>query len=271
MYLLFDIGATKTRLAVSKDKRSFDKPVIFDTPKDFNEGIKKIVKEARKLTPNNFRAVCGGITGTLDKDHSKLTRSPNLSSWVMQPIQEKLEQEFKCPVFIENDAAIVGLGEALAGSGIGDSIVVYITVSTGVGGVRIVNGEIDEHSYGFEPGNELLDMQHSLEDMVSGSAVMERFNKKPFEIPQSDHLWNELAEKLAFGLHNSIVHWSPDSIVLGGSMIVGDPAIRIEDVKRYLKEISKVYPNIPEIKKARLGAFGGIYGAIYYLNNRLND
>jgi len=80
-------------------------------------------------------------------------------------------------VFIENDASIVGLGEAVSGAGMGEEIVVYITVSTGVGGTRIVSGEIDEHAYGFEPGHELINMQDSLEDLVSGTAVEERLIK----------------------------------------------------------------------------------------------
>ena len=132
-----------------------------------------------------------------------------------------------------------------------------------------MNKEIDEHAYGFEPGNELIDMEHSLEDLVSGSSVEDRFGKKPYEIPQEDHLWDELAEKLAFGLHNSIVHWSPDSIVLGGSMIVGDPAISVVDIEKHLKDISKVYPTLPKVRKATLGAVGGLHGALHYLNSRL--
>lgn len=269
MYILFDIGATKTRIALSKDRKHFEDPVIFDTLPEYKDGLKKLVKEIRKLTPKNPKALAGGVTGTLDEDRKTLTRSPNLAGWVGHPLVEDLEKEFKCSVFLENDASIVGLGEATAGAGAGDEIVVYITVSTGVGGTRIVDGVIDEHAYGFEPGHELIDMQNSLEDLVSGSAVQERFGKKPYEIPQTDHLWDELAEKLSFGLHNSIVHWSPDSIVLGGSMIVGDPAIRIKDVEKYLKEISKVYPKLPKIKKASLGAVGGLYGALQYLNCRL--
>lgn len=269
MYILFDIGATKTRIAASKDRVHFDDPVIFDTKHLYEEGFKKLVKEIRGLTPKNIEAISGGITGTLDEDRTILTRSPNLSGWVGYLLVEDLQKEFDCPIFIENDASIVGLGEATAGAGIDEEIVVYITVSTGVGGTRIVDGYIDEHAYGFEPGHELIDMQNSLEDLISGAAIEERFGKKPYEIPQSDHIWDELAEKLAFGLHNSIVHWSPDVIVLGGSMIVGDPAIQISDIEKYLKNISKVYPKLPKIKKASLGAIGGLYGALQYLNNRL--
>lgn len=269
MYLLFDIGATKTRIAISSDRKHFDEPVIFDTPQDYDKGIAKLIREIRTLTPKPIKAIAGGITGTLDQDRTSLVRSPNLSGWVGGSLEHDLHNEFKCPVFLENDASIVGLGEAVAGAGIDDDIVVYITVSTGVGGTRIVTKKVDEHAYGFEPGHELVDFEHSLEELVSGTALEQRFGKKPYEIPQTHHVWDELAEKLAYGLHNAIVHWSPDAIVLGGSMIVGDPAIRISDIKRHLKRISKVYPTLPPVKKATLGAVGGLYGALHYLNSRL--
>ena len=269
MYLIFDIGATKTRIAVTNDRKHFSDPVIFDTKPEYEDGMKYFIKEARKLTPKNINGIAGGITGTLDAERVSLTRSPNLPGWVEYPLEEDLREEFKCPVFIENDAAIVGLGEAVAGAGIDEDIVMYITVSTGVGGARIVSGEIDEHSYGFEPGAEIIDFQNTLEDLVSGSAVEKRFGKKPYEIVQSDHIWDELAEKLAYGIHNSIVHWSPDVIVLGGSMIVGDPAIKISDVRKHLSVISKVYPKLPKINKATLGAVGGLHGALQYLNSHL--
>lgn len=178
MYLLFDIGATKTRLALSKDLKSFADPVIFDTEQDYEKGIAGICNHVERMTREEIKGIAGGISGTLDATRSKLTRSPNLSGWVNKPIDERLETDFKCPVFIENDAAVVGLGEAVSGAGMGKSIVMYMTVSTGVGGARIVNGEIDEHALGFEPGTEIIDMQHTLEELVSGRAVEERFGKK---------------------------------------------------------------------------------------------
>jgi len=46
MYLLFDIGATKTRIAVSKDRVTFEDPVIFNTVADYSAGIKKFIKRS---------------------------------------------------------------------------------------------------------------------------------------------------------------------------------------------------------------------------------
>tara|TARA_B100001741_G_scaffold309359_1_gene306894 strand:- start:211 stop:1023 length:813 start_codon:yes stop_codon:yes gene_type:complete len=270
MYLLFDIGATKTRIALSKDRETLHDAVIFDTDQNFEKGMQNIFNAVKRLTRESITGIAGGVTGTLARDKQVLTRSPNLSGWVEKEIDRAFEDEFKCPAFIENDAAIVGLGEAVAGAGMGKSIVMYVTVSTGVGGVRIVDGEIDEHSLGFEPGNSIIDMEHTLEELVSGSALEERFGKKAHEIPQDDFVWEELAEKLAYGLHNSMVHWSPDVIVLGGGMIVGDPAIPVLRIEKYLKDISKTYPMCPPVKKAQLGTVGGLHGALHYLKSRMD-
>ncbi|MFV1917705.1 MAG: ROK family protein, partial [Patescibacteria group bacterium] len=102
-----------------------------------------------------------------------------------------------------------------------------------------------------------------LEAHISGAAVEKRYGKKPYEITD-DKFWDELARLLAFGLNNTIVHWSPDVVVLGGSMMkkIGIP---IDRVKFHLKKILKIFPELPEIKKAELGDLGGLHGALYYL------
>ena len=41
-YALYDIGGTKTRVAISRDGVNFEEPQIFNTPKDYRDGIKKI-------------------------------------------------------------------------------------------------------------------------------------------------------------------------------------------------------------------------------------
>jgi predicted NBD/HSP70 family sugar kinase len=175
---------------------------------------------------------------------------------------------FGAAVYIENDAAVVGLGEANWGAGRGFEIVAYVTVSTGVGGAKIVNGKIDEHAIGFEPGKQIIDVNtgKTLEQMISGKSLAERTGKLPKEITD-EGVWDTEAWILAVGLNNMIVEWSPNCVVLGGSMITGEPAIPIIKTEKYLKEILKIFPEIPTLRKAELGDFGGLYGALAYLKN----
>jgi glucokinase len=256
--ILFDIGATKIRMAYSVDGEIFEEPKVFETPKDYEEGLKLFIETATELAKGReIKKIAGGM-------------SRSVPGWPndYEKFKEDLGEKFGSEIFIENDAAIVGLGEANWGAGRGFKIVAYITVSTGVGGVRIVDGKIDDRSIGFEPGKQIIDVdtQKTLEDMISGKALEKRTGKHPKEITDFA-VWDEHAKILAVGLNNIIVEWSPDCVVLGGSMITGDPAIPLDKTEQYLKEILKFSPKLPAIKKAELGDFGGLYGALAYLKN----
>lgn len=277
MYVLFDIGGTKTRIALSQDLNSYSEPVKFETELQYDAGIAKFIEETRKLVgKGNVKGLAGGIRGILNHEKTCITSDPGrkLQDWVGRHITEELSGAFDAPTYIENDTAIVGLGEAHNGAGVGYSIVAYHTVSTGVGGARIVDGAIDVAHGGFEPGHQVLDIDgtifgtnipHTLENLVSGTALEERRGVKPYEIPQEDPVWDELASYLARGLKNTITYWSPDVIVLGGSMIVGDPRIFLEDIIRHTKEVVSGFTECPPIVDATLKDEGGLYGAMALL------
>lgn len=273
MIILFDIGGTKMRLAGTSDCREFSEPIILDTPDHFDNGVELFLETAKKIAGDEkIDFACGGLAGTLNKEKSGIVKnaSSNLPDWEEKSLKDALESGLNTNICIENDADIVGLGESVHGAGRGASIVGYVTVSTGVGGGRIVNGQIDRNTIGFEPGHQFIDGTKTLEHTVSGTAVEKRFNKKPYDIPQSDGLWVELAGHLARGLHNTTVHWSTDVLVLGGSMIVGDPAILIPDIEKSLKEVTCIKRELPVIKKAELGAVGGLFGALAYAAKMVN-
>ena len=260
------------RVVTADRKKFIGEPVVVSTPKDFNEGMETIKRIIGNLTGGApIEAIVGGIAGPLNTEKTMLVKSPNIPGWVGQDIKKVLSDAFNVPVSLENDAALVGLGEANYGAGRDHDIVVYLTVSTGVGGVRVVHGALDEGALGFEPGHQIIDPDNSLcpscegndlESYVSGTSVEKRFGKKPFEITDQA-IWDELAKFLAYGLNNTIVHWSPDVVVLGGSMMK-EIGIQVPDVQRHLAEIMKIFPKIPELKKAELQDFGGLYGALSY-------
>lgn len=280
IYALYDIGGTKTRIAISRDGINFEEPQIINTPKDYREGIDKIATITKELAGGPLDAAGGGLAGVFSRDRSLFMEGPHLLGWGGRAIPSMLSEKLECPVFLDNDTAIVGLGEASSGAARGEEIVAYITVSTGVGGVRIVNGKIDVTAFGFEPGRQIFDAGGALhkgvggygidlEGYVSGSAVEMRYGKKPFEITDTA-FWDEMARLLAFGLNNTIVHWSPDVVVIGGSMMkqIGIP---VNKVREYLAGILHIYPQLPRIVKAELGDIGGIYGALQHVKNKMEE
>jgi len=279
MYLVFDIGGTKSRIAISRDCVTFDEPKIFSTPRTFKSFLEILEKLLYKLEANGkTKFSAGGIAGPIDRKKGSLINSPNLKSWIGEPIRESLAQMIGAPVILENDSALVALGEAVEGAGKGYEIVAYIASGTGLGGARIVDSKIDTARVGFEPGHQIIDfnarktekcvscdeMGH-LESYVGGASVEKRFGKSPYEI-EDKKIWDEIAKYLAYGLNNVSVLWSPDVIILGGSMILGSPGIEIERVEFYLRNIMRIFPP-PIIKKAELKDFGGLHGALALLRD----
>lgn len=264
MYLLFDIGGSKMRFAVSPDGKQIGKPIILSSPRNFDEALEKISQIARELSPNQpITKAAGGIAGIFNHDRTVLLNSPHNPNWSNQPVKEKMSKVLGCEVYLENDTAIVGLGEATTGPGIGHSIVAYITVSTGVGGARIVNGRIDPTSVGFEPGHQIIDIEGGqLEDYIAGATLEQKYGKHPDEIIDP-HIWDEVAKYLAIGIHNTICYWSPDVVILGGGIT---KSINLDQVQIYLKQTFNIYTDLPEIEKSKLDDLGGIYGALSYLN-----
>lgn len=264
MIILFDIGGTKTRIAGSRDGKTFSEPHIFPTPAQYDEAMSVISSRALDIAAGErIEGVYGGLRA-YERHTGRMREHPTFPLWAGQDVRSSFERAFSSPVFIENDSAVVALGEARFGAGKGKRIVAYLTISTGVGGARIVDGVIDANVYGFEPGHQLIDGVHTLEELVSGAAVSKKYDRPPQAIGDIA-IWNDLARFLAIGITNTIVHWSPDVVVVGGSMMntIGIP---LHKVREYVASMLKVFPTVPIIEHATLGDLGGLHGALALAN-----
>jgi predicted NBD/HSP70 family sugar kinase len=274
MLLIFDIGGTHTRLGTSLDGKTLLKTATIPTNLDFPKALEEIKKTVMELTENQKITLVGGGVRALDYSKTKLVNHPYFPMWVGVPLKNKLEEAFDCQVYLENDAALAGLGEAVEGAGKGHQIVAYITVGTGIGGARIVNGKLDLATFGFEPGQQVLSINNDmypyynglgyLESFISGTALEKRFKVKPNQLV-NPAVWDDVAKYLALGLNNTIVHWSPSIVILGGGMI---NLIPLEALEFHLKQTLKIYPVMPEIKKNKLGDQAGLIGALIYLKQK---
>ena len=274
MYILFDIGGTNMRLAFS-DGTNIIRQKTIPTPKDFEEAIYQFELITKELArEEKIKRLAGGIRGVLNKDKSKLVVDHILNDWVNKPFKEKLQNIYQCPVLLENDTALVGLGEATKGAGENQSIVAYVTISTGVGGARIVNKKIDQNALGFEPGHQIIVADGSLcgcggnghlEAYISGYAIEKIHQQKPQDL-NNPLAWDEIAKYLSIGLNNTILHWSPDIVVIGGSIGL---AIPLDYIQKHLNKNLKIFTP-PTVIKAKLKDEAGLLGALQYLKQNIN-
>ena len=146
-----------------------------------------------------------------------------------------------------------------------------MTVSTGLGGAKIVRGKVAANARGFEPAWSVVDASGALFrefgsaplgfGAVSGGDIERRSGRKPALI-NSKRFWRKAAHILAFGIHNAIIFWSPDAVVIGGSVM---KKIKLPEVRAKLAKLPTPFKELPTIKKATLGDTCGLYGALAYL------
>ncbi len=258
MYLLIDIGGTKTRVTLTEHREAFLPPVVFPTPQDFEEWIKELKGAAGSLSQGRkIHGVISGLPGTLTEEGNVL-QTHNLPLWEGAPIKARLEELFDCKVILHNDTALVGLGEAVFGAGKDYPIVAYLTISTGVNGVRIVNGEIDHSTFGFEIGHTIIDDNRDVESLISGGALERRFGKPSHEVHDAG-LWEKVNHYAGIFGANTTMYWSPSIIVYGGP-VMND--LHIETIEKEAKQLLHMYPKTPIFVRSTLKDFGGLYGAL---------
>lgn len=278
MYLLFDIGGTKMRFATSSDGEELENIQLFETPPTFEESIQVFERYYSSLPNQTLTYIWGALPGIFNEERTEILKCKNLPGWVEKPIVSEIEQLLGAKVALFNDAKMAGLGEAVLGAGKGYKVVAYLTVSTGVGGARIVDGELNEDSMRFEPGHQIIDYDGStdpsflkpnerydhavgtLERFISGKDLSLKYGK-PMEEISDKNIWDNIARYLSIGISNILIFWMPDVVVLGGGISLSEN-LSVENIEKYLDEYLTLSVKKPDIKKAELGDLSGLYGAM---------
>ncbi len=113
------------------------------TPDDADAGYEQaaMLALARDLLAGRAPAAVGvSFGGPVDFTAGVVRLSHHVRGWEALPLRDRLAAEFGCPVAVDNDANVAALGEHRFGAGRGLSDLMYITVSTGVGGGWILGG-----------------------------------------------------------------------------------------------------------------------------------
>lgn len=203
-----DLGGTNVRsllvdekgniLAEVKDVTESEKGPDFVTEKIINQ-----IKSIDYTSIGGFEKVEGigiGVPGPVDTENKWMVMATNLVGFARYPICAKIEEAFNKPTFIDNDANVAGLAEALVGAGRLKKSVFYITISTGIGGAFIYDGKLISGNRGHagEIGNIIVKsngekINHlnpgAVENEASGTAIV-RKARKVFGEDQIKHAGN---------------------------------------------------------------------------------
>src|SRR5574340_974184 len=184
-----DLGGTHIRSAVLEGSKLHSRVSVLTgedpTPERLLPRIYGIIQQALDEAHSALHQIAGiGVAtpGPLNNQTGVIYSPPNLPGWENVPLRDLIHQQFDVPILIENDAHTAGLGEYMFGAGRGSKYMVYLTVSTGIGGGVIIDGKILEGVNGTagEIGHTTIDWKGGrcncgnvgcLEYLASGTAI----------------------------------------------------------------------------------------------------
>ena len=258
-YLAFDFGGTRSRAALFDEglnllRRAETLSAVGDGP---DIVLERLVALGKSLVRPRTEIATIGIAapGPLDTAAGVILKAKTLPGWANVPIAKALSRAFGgVPTYVENDGNLGALAEYHLGAGRGADPMIYLTISTGLGGGAVINGELftGSSALAIEPGHMRLTLPDGsvrrLEELVSGTAlgvqaeVRLRMGCQPSTLRECDHIdgqavgeaalagdalaldvVTEAGRWLGLGLVNLLHLFNPAAIVLGGSVMkLGD-------------------------------------------------
>jgi len=304
-----DLGGTKILSAIVDKKGNIIHSV--NIPTEAASGKEKVIQnitasiklllKSSGVPLSSVGSIGIGAPGPVDFRKGVILNPPNLPGWEEVPLATIIEKEFNKKVFLENDANAAALGEAEFGSAKGVKNFVYVTVSTGIGGGLVLNGELYRGGSGGagEIGHMVIKTNGPkcgcgnfgcLEAMASGEAMARLardrvkddkssliLQKAGNDISKIDSLSVELAAKdgdklaneiiaeisfyLGIGMSNLVNILCPDMIAMGGGVMNMGEMI-LGPVRETVKRLS-LSPAKDNVKivRAKLGKDVGVIGA----------
>ena len=296
MIAAVDIGGTK--IAVGQVDELGQVITRAQTPTDathYPNGLEAIVKMLRQAEAGTGEKISGigiGATGPVDPIRGEFGDVDFLPGWRGKNLVKDLAQRFGVDVAMENDGDAAALAEAGWGAGRDRSRLIYVTIGTGIGGGIILEGKLYRGVGGAHPeiGHHVLDpsgpecscgFRGCWESLAAGPAMVtwiERHAppgylhrqgitaKRICELAQNG---DELAEQaveheshyLGLGLANLINMFTPDAIVLSGS-VMKSAGLFMDRIREVIRRGCRFVPaEKTELMLASLGEDTNLIGA----------
>jgi glucokinase len=306
--LAFDIGGTQMRAAVFPEDS--DTPTLLTRIPTYSKGetsLGRLIDLIRQVTPpgETIGSIGIAVPGPINPVTGAILTAPNLPEWVGVPIPEKIEVEIGVPIFLGNDANLAAMGEWKYGAGRGHHDLIYLTISTGIGGGVISDDRllVGSKGLGAELGHVTIlpdgplcscGQRGHLEALSSGPGIADFVTEQLAQghktilvgHPDAKHIaeaalkGDALAQEaferagyyLGLMIANYLMIFNPSIVILGGGVsMTGD--LLLEPVRKtvYQSVLSEHYLQDLVITQAALGDDAGLYGALALAREQVNE
>jgi len=286
-FIGIEIGGTKLQLAIADESLKIKQQLSFEVNRNKGaNGIKQKIEESIHQIKGDKKvsAVGVGFGGPVNYKTGMINVSHQIAGWENFNLREWLQQVSDAPVFIDNDANVAALGEAIHGAGAGFNIVFYMTIGSGIGGGLIIDKKIYHGAFPGEAevGHLRLNKKgETLESLCSGWAVDEKIRKAITEEPNSKlanlvkdvksneakflkealkkndvlakKILKEVSDNIAFGLSHVVHLFHPEVIIIGGGLSLLSNDLSDAITTALSQYVMKAFLPPPEIKIASLG------------------
>jgi glucokinase len=193
--LAVDIGGTKLAAGVVHDDGTLARRVHVSTPRggDGEVLFRALTDLLEDLDLRDVSAVGVGCGGPMTRD-GELVSPLNIPAWRGFPLRHRLAAYLGLPVWVDNDAKALALGEGWLGAAAGHADYIGMVVSTGIGGGIVLGGTLLDGAGGnaghighviVEPGGHVCGCgaRGCVEAEASGSAIERRTGRPPAQAP----------------------------------------------------------------------------------------
>lgn len=244
------------------------------TPEGLEEGLAALDALVDAVRDGLEVAAIGiAIGGPLDPA-SGVVSPLHQPSWREVPLKRRLEARWRAPVFLEVDTNVAALGEYAADPE-RPSRLLYLTISTGMGGGFVVDGRIYRGAGGAHPevAHQAVPYRCSapgpircecgapgcLEGLVSGNAIRRIYGRPAEEL--EDSVWSEIGYNLGQGLRNAAALYAPEVIAIGGGVAIGGGERLLGPAREVLRDGLRLVP-VPTVRPSLLGYDTALVGAL---------
>lgn len=269
-----DIGGTKLLVAAADRSGAIVRRAQRPTPLALDAGLAALHALIAEVRGDDEIVAIGAAAGG-PLDYERGVVSPlHQPEWRDVPLKQLFERAYGCPFAVDVDTNVAALGEYRWG---GEPVerLLYLTLSTGMGGGLVVDGQIYRGARGEHPevGHQAIPfrcahpervrcecgLDDCLEALISGNAIRRIYGKPAEQLAPEE--WAEVSYNLGQGLRNMATFYAPDVIAVGGGMAVGGGAALIDAAARHMADhLRLVQP--PKVRLSALGYDTALYGTI---------
>jgi glucokinase-like ROK family protein len=289
-YILSILTDLKGNIIIEKNQLIQDSSFLV-----VKEQVKAVIRVLINEMPQSRYGVVGvglGVAGIVDKE-GMILLAPNLG-WKYVTLKSEIEEVFKLPVIIENEANAGAYGEKQFGAGQNHENIIYISAGIGIGVGIILNDELYQGNNGYsgEFGHMIIEVdgrpcscgsKGCWEMYASEHTLLQLTNHKDATLESLIHLaekedqetlelFEEIGRFLGYGINNIINTFNPQQVIIGNRLAIARNWLAIPIQRTIENHTLSFHQNEMEVRFSSLSIYSSALGvAAFVIENFIKN